>query len=187
MNEKMAILFAFIESSGVLAPVAYILFHIFRQFLFIPVAIVCMAGGLLFGAMLGTIYSIIGLTLSSIVFYYLFQKMPSTFSKILKMKEKWLGKKVHFTIGQIAILKLLPFIHFHLLSLCLVELSSSFHKYLKSSIYTNLPIALFYTLFGQFMRDFTPTMIIVLFLSLSVLFYLLREKQVIIKWSEFFR
>lgn len=186
MDEKIALVFVFIESSGALAPLVFILFHVLRQFLFIPVAIVCMSGGILFGATLGTIYSTIGLTLSSMLFYFLFQKMPSTFHKILRMKEKWLGNKVHFTVGQIAILRLFPLIHFHLLSLCLIDMCKNPYTYLKASILTTFPMAFFYTVFGQFLREFSPTMMVVILLAMFLLFYLFREKQVIIKWRDFF-
>lgn len=186
MDEKIALVLIFIESSGTLAPMLFIVFHVLRQFLFIPVAIVCMSGGILFGAALGTVYSTIGLTLSSMLFYFLFRKMPATFNKILRMKEKWLGTKVHFTVGQIAVLRLFPFIHFHLLSLCLIDMCKNPYTYFKSSLITTFPMALFYTVFGQFLREFSPTIMIVILLSTLLLFYLFREKQVIIKWRDFF-
>lgn len=183
----MTLLFVFVESTGVLAPAAFILLHLLRPFLLIPVQVICIVGGILFGALFGTLYSLIGLSCLSIIFYFLFKKMPSTFKKVINLKEKWLGNKVNFTIGQIAILRLIPIINFHLLSLCIIEITRNFRQYLKSSIVTNIPLALFYTVFGQFIREFTSTMILVILLSLTLLFYLLREKQVIIKWNEFFK
>jgi uncharacterized membrane protein YdjX (TVP38/TMEM64 family) len=183
----MTLLFVFVESTGMLAPAAFILLHLIRPFLLIPVQVVCIVGGILFGALFGTLYSLIGLSCLSVIFYILFKKMPSTFKKVIHLKEKWLGNKVNFTIGQIAILRLIPIINFHLLSLCIIEITRNFRQYLKSSIITNIPIALFYTVFGQFIREFTSTMILVILLSLTLLFYLLREKQVIIKWNEFFK
>lgn len=182
----MTLLFVFVESTGMLAPAAFILLHLIRPFLLIPVQVVCVVGGILFGALFGTLYSLIGLSCLSVAFYVLFKKMPSTFKKVNRLKEKWLGDKVNFTIGQIAILRLIPFINFHLLSLCLIEVTRNFRQYTKSSIVTNIPVALFYTVFGQFIREFSATMIAVILLSLTLLFYLLREKQVIIKWNEFF-
>ncbi|MFT4415113.1 TVP38/TMEM64 family protein [Fredinandcohnia humi] len=186
MDETMTLLFVFIESTGLLAPIIFIAIHLIRPFFFIPVPVICIIGGILFGSVLGSIYSIIGLTMLSIIFYLLCKQVPSVSKKVILLKQKWLGNKVNFTIGQIAILRLIPFINFHLLSLCIMDITRNFRQYTKGSFYTNIPVALLYTVFGQFIRDFSTTIILAILLSLTLLFYLLREKQVIIKWHEFF-
>ncbi|RLQ98315.1 TVP38/TMEM64 family protein [Falsibacillus albus] len=187
MNEKLALLFSFVESGGIFAPVIFILFHILRQFLFIPVAVVCMAGGILFGSLLGTIYSLIGLFLLSCLFYFCIHKMPRTYKKLLQIKQKWFGHHAKLTVGQIAILKMVPFFHYHLLNLCLMERKPNFRDYAKSTFFSNIPLAFFYTVFGEFITRFTPSMVVMILLSMSVLFYLLREKVVTMTWREFFR
>ena len=53
-----------IDSNQMIAPVLFIAFHIIRPFLFIPVAFICITGGLLFGMTYGVVYSLIGVTLS---------------------------------------------------------------------------------------------------------------------------
>ncbi|WP_240257229.1 TVP38/TMEM64 family protein [Fredinandcohnia quinoae] len=183
----MTVLFVFIESTGILAPIVFICLHLIRPFLFVPVPVVCIVGGILFGSVFGTLYSLLGLTILSVIFYVLYKRVPKLSSKINQLKQKWLGNKVNFTMGQISILRLIPFINFHLLSLCIIDVTRNFRQYTKGSFYTNIPVALFYTVFGQFIREFSTMMIIVILLSLTLLFYLLREKQVIIKWHEFFK
>ena len=59
MDEGLSILFVMVEVGGIWAPIVFIFFHIFRQFLFIPVSLVCMAGGILFGSVFGTIFSLL--------------------------------------------------------------------------------------------------------------------------------
>ena len=59
MGENYTILLAFIESAGYMAPIIFVLFHVLRQLLFIPVAVVCLAGGMLFGPLLGSILAVI--------------------------------------------------------------------------------------------------------------------------------
>src|SRR5690606_29757660 len=172
---------------GLLAPIIFIALHLIRPVLFIPVPVICIVGGILFGSVFGTIYSLLGLTTLSIVFYFLYRQVPKLAKKINTLKLKWLGDKVNFTIGQIAILRLIPFINFHLLSLCLMDVSRNFREYAKGSFYSNIPVALLYTVFGQFIREFSTTVILTILLALTLLFYLLREKQVIIKWHEFFK
>ncbi len=183
----MTLLFVLMESTGLLAPIIFIALHLIRPVLFIPVPVICIVGGILFGSVFGTIYSLLGLTTLSIVFYFLYRQVPKLAKKINTLKLKWLGDKVNFTIGQIAILRLIPFINFHLLSLCLMDVSRNFREYAKGSFYSNIPVALLYTVFGQFIREFSTTVILTILLALTLLFYLLREKQVIIKWHEFFK
>ncbi|WP_335376403.1 hypothetical protein [Bacillus sp. JJ1122] len=47
MEDVWSLLLIVFESGSWYAPATFILFHVFRQFLFIPPAVVCIAGGLL--------------------------------------------------------------------------------------------------------------------------------------------
>ncbi|MHC0037412.1 TVP38/TMEM64 family protein [Pseudoneobacillus sp. C159] len=187
MDEQLTMVFVFVKSVGYLAPLAFIFFHIVRQFLFLPVAIVCIAGGVIFGTVLGTIYSLIGLMLVSLAFYFVINKMPKTYEKLSRIKIKWFGEYRNLTVGQIAILRLIPFIHFHLMNFCLMQRKKNFKEYARGSFYSNLPLAFFYTIFGQFISRFTPTIIAIILFALTVLVYLLREKIAVIRWKEFFK
>lgn len=187
MDEQLTMLLVLIETGGVFAPIAFILLHFFRQFLFIPVAIICIAGGILFGTVPGSIFSFVGLSGASILFYVLIKRMPKTHEQLSKIKKKWFGEYRNLTTGQVAILRLVPFIHFHLLSFCLLEKQKNFKNYMKAAILTNIPLTFFYTIFGEFITRFTPTMMVIILFSLSILVYLLREKVTIIKWREFFK
>ncbi|CAM3922377.1 TVP38/TMEM64 family protein [Lederbergia lenta] len=186
MSEQLLIMLAFMESSGTLAPFMFVLFHVIRQFMFIPVALVCIAGGILFGSFLGTLYSMGGLLLLSAVFYFCIGKMPGTHAKLMKIKYKWFGRYTKMTVGQIAVLRLIPFFHYQLLNICLLERRPDFKGFMKGAFATNLPLAFFYTVFGEFITHFTPGMATIIILSLCLLFYLLREKIVIVTWEEFF-
>lgn len=186
MDEKLLIMLAFMEGSGVLAPFIFIIFHILRQFIFIPVALVCMAGGILFGSLLGTIYSMIGLLILSALFYFCIGKMPGPLAKLMGIKYKWFGRYTKMTVGQISVLRLIPFFHYHLLNLCLLERRPDFRGFMRGSFATNLPLAFFYTVFGEFITQFTPSMAAMIIVALFVLFYVLREKIVIVAWKDFF-
>jgi uncharacterized membrane protein YdjX (TVP38/TMEM64 family) len=186
MDDRLVAAFAIMEASGYIAPVLFILFHVLRQFLFIPVALVCMAGGILFGSLLGTVYSLIGLTLLSIIFYFAIKSFTSFYERLLRLKEKWFGKSADLTTGQIAVLRLIPFIHYQLLNLCLMQKNPQFKPYVRATIISNIPLAFFYTVFGQYIKQFSPPILIMILLALVVLFYLLREKVRVIGWNEFF-
>lgn len=176
-----------IEAGGWLAPVAFILFHLLRQFLFIPVPVVCMAGGVLFGTIWGTVFSMIGLLAVSFIFYVLINRMPNTHERLSKIRKRWFGEYRNLTVGQIAVLRLIPFVHYQLLNFCLLERNKNVKAYMKGSWLTIIPLAFFYTVFGEFISSFTPTMIIIILFALTVLVYLLREKMTVIKWREFFK
>ncbi|MFD1735948.1 TVP38/TMEM64 family protein [Bacillus salitolerans] len=186
MNQTMTMLFAFLEGSGMWAPVIFLLFHSIRQFLFIPVALLCVVGGILFGALLGTLYSVVGLTISCIVFYFLYQGMPKTFAKVHRMKERWIGDRINLTIGQITILRCIPFMQYQLLSLILLERKKNLFSFTKQSIITNTPTAILYTLFGQSISHLSPSVIVIILLCFTALFYLLRERVTTVKWTSFF-
>lgn len=187
MEEQLSILFVMVEVGGVLAPIIFILFHTLRQFLFIPPILVCIAGGVLFGVTLGTIYSIIGLTINCLLFYVIIHRLPKTHRKLSTLKKRWFGEYRNLTLGQITVLRLIPVFHYHLLNFCLLEKRKSIKTYGKSAFLSNIPLAFFYTIFGQFISQFSLTMVVIIMFALAILVYILREKITIIKWREFFK
>lgn len=187
MDKELSLLLVLFQSGGMLAPLAFIIFHSLRQFLFIPVAVVCVAGGIMFGTVAGTFYSLLGLTISSILFFLVIGKFPRTQEKLSSIRRKWFGEYRNLTSGQIGVLRLIPFVHYQLINFCLMERYKGLKEYTKATIITNLPLAFFYTVFGQFISRFTPTLILIILFSLSVLVYILREKVTVIKWGVFFK
>src|SRR5690625_3424632 len=130
--EQIEYYIEFVKSTHVIiAPVLFILLHVMRPILFIPVTLICIAGGLVFGIVPGIILSIIGLLLSSMSFYFIANVMPSLTKRLIKMKKRIVGKDTSLTTGQMTILRLIPFIHYHLLSFIIYESSTGFKSYLK--------------------------------------------------------
>lgn len=177
---------AFVEAGGLFAPLLFISFHLLRPMLFVPVIFICITGGVLFGAVAGSLYSVIGITLSSILFYGMIQWMPNMFKKLNAVKEKFLGKHTTVTTSQITILRLIPFIHFHLLSLCLIEMTTGFKDYTKSSLISSLPFVFIYTTVGEWLSNLSPLHVILFVTALLPILYLVRKKEIIIKWHDFF-
>lgn len=186
MDEKLSFMLIMMEGSGLLAPIIFISFHVIRQFMFIPVVIVCMAGGVLFGSLLGTVYSMAGLLLLSAIFYVCIKRMPGTHQKLLNIKYKWFGRYNKMTVGQITVLRLIPFFHYHLLNICLLERRPDFKGFMRGAFASNLPLVFFYTVFGEFITKFSPGMVMIVILAISVLFYMMREKIATVAWDEFF-
>src|SRR5690625_4451010 len=180
-------LMAFIETGGLFAPVLFISFHLLRPLLFLPVVFICISGGVLFGAVAGTLYSVIGITLSSVLFYGLIHWMPKTFKKLFRIKKKIVGRDATLTTSQITLLRLVPFIHFHILSLCLLEVSTGFKDYAKGSLVSSIPLAFIYTSIGNWISSLSPQYIFIFLIGLLPCLYLLRRKEVYIKWNDFFQ
>lgn len=176
----------YVELGGLFAPLLFIGFHLLRPLFFIPVVFICISGGILFGPVAGSLYSLVGITLSSVLFYGIYRKMPSTMDRIFRLKGRLLGENRELTRSQIVVLRLVPFIHFHLLSLCLIEISSSFRDYTKASLMSNMPLAFVYTSIGGTISNLSPYTITALMLLLLLFLYLLRRKEIIIKWQDFF-
>ncbi|MHA6252067.1 TVP38/TMEM64 family protein [Oceanobacillus sp. CAU 1775] len=176
----------FIEVGGLFAPLLFICFHLLRPFLFIPVVFICITGGILFGPVAGSIYSLIGVTISSILFYGIYFKLPNTSKSLSRIKERVLGERSELTKSQIIILRLIPFIHFHLLSLCLIQITSGFKDYAKASLLSNIPLAFIYTSIGGTISNLSPVLISIIMVLLLPILYLLRKKEIIIKWKDFF-
>ncbi|MFN7250703.1 MAG: TVP38/TMEM64 family protein [Anaerobacillus sp.] len=179
----------YIEQSGVIAPILFVLFHLIRPLLFLPVIFVCMVGGYLFGVIYGSIFSIIGLTLMCIIFYFIVRKFPNVLSRFEKMNNKML-KNRPLTMNQIMILRMVPFAHFHLLSLYVMEQTNSFKEYAKYSFLGVILPGVIFTSFGQMIIDLPLFYSIFLLLFLSVIFIGVRkrsiEKQKSIQWRKFF-
>lgn len=177
----------FIEKGGLFAPLLFISFHLLRPLLFLPVIFICISGGILFGAVAGTLYSLVGITLSSVIFYGIIRWLPNTSHKLVNIKQKLIGKQAQITTPQITLLRLIPFIHFHLLSFCLIEVSTGFKDYTKSSLLSSIPFALIYTSIGQWLSDLSPLLLLIFLGALLPFIYLLRKKEMYIKWHDFFQ
>jgi uncharacterized membrane protein YdjX (TVP38/TMEM64 family) len=178
---------AIVQTGGLFAPLLFISVHLLRPLFFLPVVFICVSGGIIFGVFYGTVFSIIGITLSSMIFYIVIQWMPKTSKRLMKMKKKLIGKHTELTTTQISLLRLVPFIHFHLLSICLIEITSNFSDYTKSSLLTSIPLALLYTSVGGWLSSLSPLHILLSLSALLLLIYALRRKEIVIKWEDFFQ
>lgn len=177
----------YLGTGGLLSPLLFITFHLLRPVLFLPVMFICISGGILFGTTAGTLYSLVGITLSSLIFYGVINKMPKMLKRLTTLKGKIMGHHTEMTISQITLLRLIPFIHFHLLSLCLIENTATFKDYMKSSLISNIPLAVVYTSLGQQLSNLSPLPILIMLSSLLLIIYSIRKKEITITWREFFQ
>ncbi|MRH42116.1 TVP38/TMEM64 family protein [Aquibacillus halophilus] len=172
-----------IEGTGWLAPVLFILLHLFRPFFFLPVIVVCIGGGVLFGFIKGALLSFIGLSLMSLVSYQLVIKFPRFRKGVTHLKKKVFQDRT-VSVSQVMILRIMPFVHFHLLSLYLMEMSKSFKEYMYFSVLGQIMPAVLYTAFGEAITELpwysTGIMVIIL---VSIYGYLGKRNKAHIKGS----
>ncbi|CAM3860136.1 TVP38/TMEM64 family protein [Alkalicoccus chagannorensis] len=165
-----------IEYTGWAAPLLFILLHLLRPLLFLPVVVVCMAGGYFFGFVQGTLYSIAGLSLMSAVFYGVVNHFPSFRRRIRKLKKNVFQDK-SMSIGQVMILRMLPFIHFHLLSLYIMEMTPNFYRYMIVSTAGIVLPSMMFTGLGHMIVDLSWPVSAAILAVLGVVFYLLGRSE----------
>lgn len=166
----------FVDNVGWLAPFLFILLHLLRPLLFLPVIAVCIAGGYLFGFMEGAILSFIGLTLMSWVSYLLVNKFPKFREKMSRLKDKIFPDRT-LSVAQVMILRIMPFVHFHLLSLYLMEMTKSRKEYMAISALGLIAPAVLYTAFGQAISEFPWYTTLSMFLLLAAIFSFIEKWQ----------
>lgn len=166
----------FMDNVGWLAPFLFILLHLLRPLLFLPVIAVCIAGGYLFGFLEGTFLSFIGLTLMSWISYLLVNKFPKFRGKMSRLKEKIFPDRT-LSVAQVMILRIMPFVHFHLLSLYLIEMTKSRKEYMAISALGLIAPAILYTAFGQAISEFPWYTTVSMFLLLAAIFSFIEKWQ----------
>ena len=134
-----------------LAPVIFMLIYILAPIIFLPVTLLSIAAGVLFGPVIGTIYSLIGATIGSTLSFLISRYLlkdwvdKKSHQKVIMFQD--LIKKEHWKF--IVLLRISPFLPFniqnYILGLTDISMKSFF-------------IATFFSLF----REFLPIHILVM-------------------------
>ncbi|WP_422122582.1 TVP38/TMEM64 family protein [Planococcus sp. X10-3] len=160
----------FIENAGWMAPIFFLLLHLVRPILFLPVIAVCVLGGVAFGFVQGAVLSYAGLLLMSAIVYLMLKHLPKSHQKMTKLKERIFTDRT-LSVGQVMLLRIMPFVHFQLLCFYLMDMTRNFKEYMYySALGLTLP-AIVYTAFGQSITEF-PWYLTLAFLVLLVAIFL---------------
>ncbi len=176
----------FILGFGVYAPLIFIGLQVFQILLaVIPASPTILIGGYIFGSYLGSIYSVIGITLGSLFAFYLAKKLGRPFvqkvvskkhiSKLEKIKEDNLA----ISLFVLFLLPMLPNDSFCYIA-GLTKLS--YKKYLLTVAFGRLPIVIILSFLGFQISKLSSIMTIiaiVLLIFLSII--LLVQKEIISK------
>lgn len=173
-----------IHSYGWYGPIIFIALHVLRSFLFIPVTALCIAGGILFHGLFGTLYSMIGLTIGSVALYVMFMFFPLE-RYLLKKKKRVFTEPL--SLKKVILIRLLPFAHYNLVSLWIKRETKRFPPYFKFMFLSNIPIVIIYSLLGEVILLLSYEKVIMITLLLILIIYLFWRQDQKIKVLPFNR
>jgi len=150
-----AALEAWVNDAGVLAPVVFILIYALATVLFLPGSVITLAGGALFGPVLGTFYNLTGATLGASLAFLVSRYLASDW-----VEDKAGGKVKQLINGVegegwrfVAFVRLVPLFPFNLLNYALGLTKIRFLHYLIASYVFMLPGGFAYTYLGYAGRE----------------------------------
>jgi uncharacterized membrane protein YdjX (TVP38/TMEM64 family) len=170
-----------ILSFGLWAPLIYIAIYTIRPLIFFPASVLSIAGGLAFGAWMGTIYTIIGATLGALLSFY----VASTLGKSL-VKKQWSGNaaKIQSQMEQngflyVLMFRLIPVINFDVVSYLAAIAKVRFSSFALATLIGIIPGTFAYNFLGSSFVSGNPKIIalaIAVFIVLTVVPILIRNR-----------
>lgn len=172
---------SWILSFGLWAPIIYIVLYTVRPLIFFPASVLSIAGGLAFGAWMGTLYTIIGATLGAMLSFY----VAKTLGKSLTVKE-WTGnaKKIqmqmeHNGFFYVLMFRLIPVINFDLISYLAAIAKVRFTSFALATLIGIIPGTFAYNFLGSSFVSGNPKIIILavtVFVVLTVVPIVIRNR-----------
>jgi uncharacterized membrane protein YdjX (TVP38/TMEM64 family) len=140
-------------SFGILAPFLYILLNLVRPLTLFPISVLSLAGGLAFGALLGTVYTVLSATAGAVISYFFakhfrghrLKKKRRTSARIELWQEKLRANGFYY----ILVLRIIPIINFDLVSYLAGASSLRLRSYISATLLGVLPGTLAYNLLGN--------------------------------------
>jgi len=150
-----AALEAWVRDAGPIAPLLFILVYALTAVLFLPGAVITLAGGALFGPVLGTVYNLIGATLGATLAFLIARYLASD----------WVAEKAGGRVKQlingvegegwrfVAFVRLVPLFPFNLLNYALGLTRLRLLHYIIASCLFMLPSTIAFTYLGYAGRE----------------------------------
>ncbi len=171
----------YIQSFGVWAPLVYIILFTVVPLTLFPDSILAISGGLAFGIVWGSIYTMIGALMGATLAFFITRTIGNdTVNKLLDKKFK--GAKRYtdkMGIEVILLLRLIPLFPFDIVSYLAGLSNIKFRKYIIGSIIGTIPGILVFNNIGQQIIDFTSFGFVVSIILLVILFslsFILKKK-----------
>lgn len=159
---------------GMLAPFVYVLIYAFATVLFIPGAPLTIAGGALFGPILGTLYVVIGATIGATLAFLLSRFLGRGFVGVVE-GERWkkLGeydKKIEENgFGAVLFFRFVPLFPFNGLNFALGLTKVTFRDYFFGTLFGIIPGTFAYVYLGDSLASLNSVQIILAIVLLAAL------------------
>lgn len=170
-----------ILSFGFWAPLIYIIIYTVRPLIFFPASVLSIAGGLAFGAWLGTLYTIIGATLGAMLSFIVAKNLGKSL-----VRKEWSGnaKKIQAQMEQngflyVLLFRLIPVINFDLISYMAAIAKVRFVAFTLATLIGIIPGTFAYNFLGSSFISGNPKIIIlavIVFIVLTVVPILIRNR-----------
>ncbi|OZM57512.1 TVP38/TMEM64 family protein [Lottiidibacillus patelloidae] len=168
-----------ILSFGFFAPLIYIVIYTIRPLLFFPASILSIAGGLAFGALMGTLYTIIGATLGAVLSFIIARKLGKNVTN-----KEWKGnfQKIQTQLEKngfyyVLFLRFIPVLNFDLISYIAGVSSVRLSAFFFGTLLGIIPGTFAYNFLGNSFISGSPKVI----LTASIVFILIMIIPIFIK------
>ena len=146
---------SFIENAGFAAPIIFMLIYIISTIFFLPGSVLTLLGGVLFGPVFGTFYSLTAATIGAMASFLISRYLASDW-----VNKKAAGRTQQLINGVekegwrfVAFTRLVPLFPFNLLNYALGLTKISFSQYSIATFIFMLPGALAYTYLGYIGKE----------------------------------
>jgi uncharacterized membrane protein YdjX (TVP38/TMEM64 family) len=173
-------------SFGMTAPIIYFILNVIRPFTLFPISVLSLAGGLAFGVIWGTVYTVFSSTIGAILSFYIAKHIGA---KWLKKKsdapsriEKWQRQLKEKGFLYILLLRIIPILNFDLVSYVAGISRLKLRSYIFATMLGVLPGTLAYNLLGDSVINGNGTVIAVavgLVLLVACIPFLMKNKRLI--------
>jgi len=144
-----------VQGTGAAAPIVFMLIYALGTIFFLPGSILTLAGGAIFGPVLGTFYNLTGATIGATIAFIIARYLASawvehkTGGRLKQLKEGVEGEGWRF----VAFVRLVPLFPFNLLNYALGLTRIKLSHYIIASYICMLPGAIAYTYLGYAGRE----------------------------------
>lgn len=150
-----ATLEAWVEQAGIAGPLAFVLIYVLATILFLPGSVMTLAGGALFGPVLGTVLNLTGATLGASLAFLVSRHLAS--DRVARRTGGRLKQLIQGVESEgwrfVAFVRLVPLFPFNLLNYALGLTRIPFWHYVIASCVCMLPGAIAYTYLGYAGRE----------------------------------
>ncbi|WP_214851788.1 TVP38/TMEM64 family protein [Exiguobacterium sp. s193] len=169
-----------ILSFGMWAPILYIVLYTVRPLIFFPASVLSITGGLAFGALMGTVYTVIGATLGAVVAFLVAKKLGKGVIKNGAGKVDQIQQQLEQNgFIYVLIFRLLPIFNFDLISYAAGLSKVRLLPFFLATLIGIIPGTFAYNFLGSSIVSKDPRIIIgaiIVFLILTIVPWYLQKR-----------